>query len=162
MKFLVICTAIISLVGCKNAEKNSGSREVPVGMTCPGSLDPNQACPDAVEPTGRVKPDVLTKRVKPDHEPINNVISGTCEMRVKGDPKPRTCEELELTVTSERKNDVHHAEISGFDVKFTGLTEKTYRFRAESEKYWVRAKTGQLSPGQTVKIQVFAKPRTKK
>jgi hypothetical protein len=162
MKLFVIFIAMVSVLGCKNAEKNPGSREVPEAMTCPGSLDPNQACPDAIEATGRVKAGRPNQPVKPDQKPINNMISGTCEMRVKGEPKPRTCEDLELTVTSERKKDVHHAEISGFNVKFTDLSEKSYRFHAASEKYWVRAKTGELSPGQIVKIRVFAKPRTQK
>jgi hypothetical protein len=162
MKLFVIFIAMASLVSCKNAGKNPGSGDVPEAMTCPGSLDPNQACPDAVDPTGRVKADKLTKPVKPDQEPINNMISGTCEMRVKGEAQPRTCEDLELTVTSQRGNDVRHAEISGFDVKFKDLSQKSYRFHAASQKYWVRAKTGQLSPGQIVKIQVFAKPRTQK
>lgn len=153
---------MVCLTGCKNAEKNPGSGDVPEAMTCPGSLDPNQACPDAVDPAGRLRPEKLTKPAKPDKEPINNMISGTCEMRVKGEVKPRTCEELELTVRSQRGNEVRHAEISGFQVKFMDLSEKSYRFQAASEKYWVRAKTGQLSPGQIVKIQVFARPRLQK
>lgn len=63
-------------------------------------------------------------------------------------------------VTSIRNNDVRHAQISGFDVKFADLSEKAYRFQAASDKYWVKAKTGELRPGQSVKIQVFANLRT--
>lgn len=163
MKFLVIGLTVVVFVGCKNAGKNSGHAEVPQTLTCPGRLDPNQACPDAVNPTGPVKPgQAAGKPMKPDTDPINNMITGTCEMKIKGDPQPRTCEELRLTVTSIRNNDVRHAQISGFDVKFTDLNEKAYRFVASSEKYWVKAKTGELSPGQSVKIQVIARPRTHK
>jgi hypothetical protein len=70
MKLFVIFVAMVSLLGCKNAEKNPGSSDVPEAMTCPGSLDPSQACPDAVDPTGRVKSEKLTKPLKPDQEPI--------------------------------------------------------------------------------------------
>lgn len=163
MKFLVISLIVTGIVGCKNAEKNLGpAAEVPEAMSCPGSLDPNQACPDAVKPVGPIRPDPLVRVDKPAAEPASDTITGTCEMKIKGESSTRTCEELRLTVTSIRNNDVHHAQISGFDVKFAGLNEKSYRFVASSDKYSVKAKTGELRPGQSVKIQVFASPRTQR
>ncbi len=160
MKICIIFAVFGLLVGCKNAGKNQSAGQIPEGMECPASMDPSQGCPAATNPTGQVldadhkAPPVSTKAYAALQE-----ISGTCEMVVDGDKTPRTCEELQLVVHSRRKNEERHAQISGFNIRFGELTQSSYRFTASSPKYFVKFKTGELSPGQIVKIRVRAKLR---
>lgn len=161
MKFCIIFALCALLVGCKNAEKNtSPSGHIPESMQCPASTDPNQGCPssasDAVSPVAPADRNLPVGQKPPK---ILKAIVGTCEMYVEGEKTARACDELQLTVISRRKKEVRHARIQGFNITFSDLNQESYRFRAASEKYDVKADADELSPGQTVKIRVRAKPR---
>ena len=90
-----------------------------------------------------------------DHE-----IVGTCELIVNGQ-EPRTCEDVSLFIKNPADGEERRAEMTGAKFKFKGLNKNSYRLDAASSKYDLETNVkNEVTPGQTLRIRILAKPRS--
>ena len=88
-------------------------------------------------------------------------IVGTCELILPTQKEPRTCGEISLFIRNPADGQERRAEITGPKVRFTGLTKGSYRLEAASSKYDLQTNVkNEVTPGQTLKIRILAKPRS--
>jgi hypothetical protein len=127
-----------------------------VAMQCPGSLDPNQACPSPSEPAVPVtqKP-VLPKLAAAKR--AESTLKGRCELVIEGRKGVLPCTGLTLTLKSTLDDETRPVYVDGYSIRAEELNGESYRLKASSEKYEVSTDSGVLQPGQTVKIRIRGK-----
>jgi len=138
-------------VGCANTRipKNRNDGYAPATVVCVDSTDPNcvgQATIGIATPIDKSK----------------GAIFGRCEVWMEGEKAPRSCSQLQLVLKSSRDNEQKMAVVEGFNFQFVDLKQDSYKLGVSSENYDVQTDNDNLdalSPGQTVKIRVRAKPR---
>jgi hypothetical protein len=92
---------------------------------------------------------------------LDREIGGTCELIVRGQREPRTCEDITLFIRNPADGQQRRAEMIGGKFKFTGLSKGSYRLDAASSKYDLETNVkNEVTPGQTLKIRILAKPRS--
>jgi hypothetical protein len=122
-------------------------------MSCPGSLDPNQGCPNPSEPVAKL----VNPRAEMREE-VDRTITGRCELSVEGDKSVRPCTEVKLELKSMVGEETRQALVDGYNFRVPDLTKVSYRVVATSEKFQLSTDNQPLQAGQIVKIRIKAKP----
>lgn len=154
--FLLLFVSIHS--GCSSSppSSNPSAGQIPVGLQCPGSLDPNQACPTPSTPAVPVNDQGLRPRLEAA-EKVGKTITGRCELVVEGATGVRPCTELTLRLRSVVGEEVRPVLMDGYNIRAGDLGQENYLVEASSEKYEVSTDSGAVQPGQIVKIRVRGK-----
>jgi hypothetical protein len=95
-----------------------------------------------------------------NRESYKHSIYGRCEILIENEipreqkhPIPQPCSQVELTVTTEGKEE-RSAWIDGFEFEIPQLNKTSYRLEAYSEQVGTRAFLDGVKPGQWINIQL--------
>ena len=146
---LLVTSAV--LMRCETTQKNRNVDYVP---GCVTETDPN--CVGEV--TGGIQIPLPQARDKSKPKG-KSTIFGQCELVVEGEDQTKPCDGIKLVVRSVRENEVRTATFDGYNFKIEDLNKDSYNLEAASPNYDVVTDTKALSPGQTVKIRVKARPK---
>ncbi len=155
----VFVISVSSLVACATPtpESPASAGQIPVAMQCPGSMDPNQACPTPSEPAIPVTRETLKSPKLERAEKVQRTVTGRCELVIEGEKNVQPCTALKVELRAVDGSEVRPVLIDGYNLRALDLSRDRYKVMATSSRFEISPNAQTIEPGQIVKIRIQGK-----